>query len=297
MDIRIGMDPEFMVKYKGEYVYPRLGSGNAVLNELPHDHPDRSLLAKIDADEFGHCAEIRPAAARNGKELVLNMISAMEKLPKCFTYHSDNIHTMDKRLFIQLIRALGHKDLSESKNIYGKDILDDCKADIDARVKGLRLVFCGCHMHLSASKTVVVTGTVDGHRCTLEEDKAVDLPVRQLVGLFDKYLFPVLRTDRGFDVGRYRSMGFYEHKFHGGFEYRSLGASAMTPTRIRLIADIMIALTKLFMDKQDDLFFQSFTMNRTPQLDLPADLIAMLDKLALTKRISGDLRKAWVPFD
>jgi hypothetical protein len=291
--VKVGMDPEFMVKYEGEYVYPRLGKANLDWEKLSEgDEVVRSIYS-VAADEFGHCAEIRPTEAETGKELVLNMISAMAELPRCFTYHSDNTHTMPKKTLFKLVRSLGRKDLSESRNIYGTDILDDCPADIKARKDGLRLVFCGCHMHISVTEQVSIRVDDDWIR----EDQTVKVPVPVLVGMFDEYIFPALQSDQGFNVGRYRAPGFYEYKGHGGFEYRSLGASALTPTRILLVADIMIELTKYVLKYQHDLLFRSYTMKDRPLIKLPDDVLEMLDALKATKRHSGDLRALWVPFD
>ena len=122
--IKIGLDPEFMAKYKGSYIYPRLGRSNPAISGLPKATLDTIAmkLARTGADEFGHCVEIRPKEATDGKQLVLNTIDTMATLPEDFCYYGENTHRMDKALFIKLVRTLGRKELSESKNIYGQDI-------------------------------------------------------------------------------------------------------------------------------------------------------------------------------
>jgi len=296
LEIKVGMDPEFMAKCNDMFIYPGLGREQAGL--VGQSDRVRDKIRNVTADEFGHCVEIRPVHAANGKQLVLNVIDAMSSLPKCFTYHAVNTHRMDKKTCIALIRRLGRKDISPSLNIYGKDVLDDCPADIKARQLGQRLLFCGTHMHLSARREIQIRVNDDVHT----DYENVQLPVQTLVKIFDTLIFGCFDDDDEFNVGRYRSRGFYEEKPHGGFEYRSLGSTAMTPIRIKLIADLMIDITQHVLDNIDDIMFNGLTLKHefpmyggTP---LQQEIHANLCRLECTKPLGKDvdLRMEWVPF-
>lgn len=292
VDIKIGLDPEFMMKFKGEYIYPKLGlAGNPKLNSLPKNSPEADALRDVSYDEFGHCVEIRPKEASTAKQVVLNTISAMAKLPDCFNYYSENSHILDKKILIAIMRKIGNKDMSHSINIYGGDILDDCPADIAARKDGKRLLFCGGHMHVSATDTIITR--VDG----VNHSKKVNipLPVQTLVRLFDKYLFTPLVKDNHFDIGRYRQRGFYELKtMHGGFEYRSLGSSMLTPRRVLLVSEIMIELTKFCLNPNtiDVAMFGA----RNITSFVPKHILQLSEELGKTDEVKSNLRKLWVQF-
>ena len=287
--IKVGLDPEFMVKYNGDYTYPILRDPK---NFASRD--DYNALFKIDMDEFGHCAEIRPTEGTTGKEVVLNTIDTMASLPALFKYYSDNTHQMDKKTFIKVLRKIGRKDLSESKNIYDVDILDDCAMDLKVRQAGKRLLFCGCHMHLSAEESF--NHQVKGESVRITRNHK--LPVKALVWLFDNLIFACMEDDKHFNVGRYRRTGFYELKGHGGFEYRSLGASALTPTRIRLISDLMIKITETVIANLDEYVFLTAKPGVSlGNLTFSQEVHDMLIALAKTKSCTSDLRKLWVPFD
>lgn len=296
MKIKVGTDPEFMAKYGKNYIYPILKvDGNECIASTGDSDLGMAVYS-LSADEFGHCVEIRPEEAESGEQLVLNTIKEMAKLPKCFTYHTDNKHLMSKSKFIQIIRTLRRKDLNESLNIYGTDILDDCEADIEARKNGQRLLFCGCHMHISATRSVSIT---EGQTTLLKREN-VELPVQTLVWLFDRIIFPNLSEDPDFFVGRYRSPGFYEHKGHGGFEYRSLGSSTLTPRRMMLVADIMIEITKRALPLIDETLKDlcAYISNSNDVVKtIGKHVQPMTDELCRTKPIDGDdLLKRWVPY-
>jgi hypothetical protein len=284
--VYVGTDPEFMVQGgKGNYLYPLAIEGYSPLRAVGHD-------------EFGHCIEIRPKEATSGEGLVLNTMTKMAELPKghkrdVYAYTADNAHSMDRKTFNKLIRAQGGKSLSESKNIYGLDILSDenCPADMAARKKGQRLLFCGMHMHISCYEERTITVKSDQGKDIKHELKdAITLPAKSLTRLFDHYLFDNLRSDVDFDIGRYRSKGFYERKPHGGFEYRSLGASALTPERLSIIADIMIEIVESF----DQI---NFGLTDPKQETTTKKLEGLVKNLKATKPHKGCLRKLWVPWD
>jgi len=298
LKISVGMDPEFMASYKGKHIYPLIADSKHLVSGKAKRLALSNALGKINYDEFGHCVEIRPTQATTSKQLILNIISTMMDLPGDFKYTTDNSVLMDRTDFNAILRKLDSKDLSKSQNIYGVDILDDTQPELDARANKQRLLYCGCHMHLSATDVVGVPVPDHG---THNVETRVTLPIKTLVRLFDTLLFDPLAKDHDFCVGKYRQKGFYEHKFHGGIEYRSLGASAFTPKRIALIADIMIATTKWIMnsDIQDNLLSRGVD-NAGSSIDIIASLgkevKEMVAELARTKSITGDIRKAWVPF-
>lgn len=291
---KIGSDPELMVKYKGEYIYPKLGRSNEIFESGKEKIPIISLR-HVGYDEFGHCAEIRPNSADTGKQLVLNIIDTMSELPECFKYYTENVHNISHAYFKKLIRASNGKPVPKCLNVYGKDILDECPASIEAINNGQRLLSCGCHMHISC--TMHITDIVDKKEISLT--KNVELPAKYLTRLFDTHIFESLSKarDDGFNVGRYRSIGFYETKSHGGFEYRSLGASTLTPKRILLVANMMLDITKHVMTNINEVLFnESMAKGAYVICDIPKEITEMATELSKTKQESGNIRDLWVKF-
>jgi hypothetical protein len=299
MKIKIGMDPEFMVFYKGQPIYPVLRDANTCIPK-PSKARDRviSALDKVDYDEFGHCCEIRPAEAESGEKLMYNVMTEMAKLPGDFKYHTFNAYWLDKKLVTKMIRLTGRKDVSQSKNIYGNDVLDDCEEDLKAAKAGQKILFCGCHMHVSATKEVVINEVIDGRTEIHRKEESIPLPTEVLTLLFDRLIFSQLDSDKNFKIGRYRSPGFYEEKHHGGFEYRSLGASALTPKRVYLIAEAMIAIVRETMKIHGAAFtalmLQTYT--RDDIVNTMWDRTKhILNELVKTKPITGNIQKIWTP--
>ena len=301
--IKVGLDPELMVTYgpkdAKQYVYPILGTANPAFEGLAKSECMRlsNALRRIGMDDFGHCIELRPEEAASGQDVVFNLMREFRKLPDEFNYYGENTHLMPKAVFIKAVRSAGRKTVSECRNVYGVDVLDDCPADIEARKNGQRLVFCGTHMHVSATKKVTIGTGGDAK----SEHKIVALPMKTLTALFDTFLFSQLAKDSGANIGRYRQPGFYEPKDHGGFEYRSLGASALTPKRICLISDIIIELTKFVLDPEnvDALMFSSLNAPKDAEkiaLNFPKVVDEMAAELKSTRAVSTDLHKLWVNF-
>jgi len=287
LNIRIGLDAEFMgyvaSSTKGPVpVYPNIAGR------------EFASLRAFGCDEFGHCLEARPTEGESAEELVTNTMKAMSKLPDGVMYKAENAHLMDKKPFIQLIKAQGGKELPTCSNIVGQEILDDCKADIEARKDNKRLLFCGMHVHVSATKSIRETFEVDGKTATKDINVPIKLPVKSLVFLFDKYLFSALRNDPDFNIGRYRSPGFYELKKADGshFEYRSLGSTAFTPERVNLIFKIISEIVKNF-DHHN-------LCNTKPKIGIGTTATKNLNKLvkelSLTRPTTKDLKDLWVPW-
>jgi len=294
MEITIGTNPEFMVKYRGNCVYPSLSEENYAMRNNS-DLTDK--LDTIPRGDFGHCAEIRPLPATSGKQLVLNTIDVMSTLPQEFKYHTKNTHMLSKEMMSMLLHIAGSKKIPQAQNIYKKPILKDCPLYLVARKEGLRLLFCGCHMHISTTRTIRIKVGKE----VVEHKENIDLPAESLVWLFDNLLFSCFIREHGFNAGSHRSMGYYERKSHGGFEYRSLGSSAFTPKRLRLIADLMIDITEQFMSRIDKSLAE--LRNAHPETYNPTDFLSkdgksMLKELKKTKPITSPkgILKTWVPF-
>jgi len=282
--IKIGLDAEFMA-YKGKKpVYPESKAGII------------AGISSFGCDEFGHCLEARPKEAETASDLVTNTMKAMERLPERVKYIAENAHIMEKDDFITLIRKAGGKPLPGCKNIYGKEILDDCAAELKVRQEGKRLVFCGMHVHVSAVHQKKVDFEVGNN---VFKTKDVEIPIKMpkkiLVWLFDRCLFKPLSTDKDAHIGRYRSPVFYEHKgtLDNWFEYRSLGSTAFTPERLYLIFEII----KELIDKIDEYTLLALEANGGGFLeDTESKLYKLVKRLIKTKAPRSDLRKLWVPW-
>ena len=284
--VKIGADIEFMAsKISGDYLFPSLVNDGDSIEALYKG------IANVGCDEFGHCVEIRPAPATNREEFVTNMMTAMAELPAGPSYSAPNAIRIDKKDFFKLMRKQGGKSIPECKNIYGTDILNDGKEDLEARKAGKRLLFCGAHIHVSVKKKINLNASTTNP--TINETHYVDetIPVETLVYLLDNILFPCFKNDPDFNIGRYRAPGFYEaQKYHGGFEYRSLGASVFTPQRMAWIFDVVE-----YIVKHHDYLSKLF-LTKKKKVKLPEKLDSLTTSLKHRGPESGDLRRLWVPW-
>jgi len=278
--IKIGMDTEFMA-------YDSTGA-NPIYPLLDKDH----VLMGHGCDEFGHCVEVRPKEADNAEDLLTNIMKEMVRLPAKLTYRPENMHTMDKKTFISLLRARGTaKEIPACKNIYKTDVLDDCEADIKARKEGKRIVFCGMHIHVSAKDVRQHSITIGGKTERQDIETPIELPTQSLVYLFDHYLFNALSSDKDANVGRYRAKGFYEMKAANGshFEYRSLSSTAFTPKRVRIIFEII----KEIMSNTDFYMIQAIRGTGSTS----TTMYSLCESLKKSSPSTQDLRKLWVPWE
>lgn len=304
INVKVGADIEFMAKYHGEYVYPAIQQEGITIvddGEIVVKNKKNNDALHLPSDDAGHCVEIRPEPAKNGEGLVLNIIKSMAELPKTFSYHCENTHIMDKKAAFKIIVAVGGKNIADSHNLYPHNDIDDCELDIEARQNGKRLYFCGCHFHISAYKTVDI---VDEH--DIESAKVdIELPAELLVYLLDRFVFSKLETDDNFNIGRYRERGFYKENFNayngGTLEYRSLGSSAMTPKRVRLIADIIIELVKFVISNRNILMAYGHLPGDAEVYypAVPEKVIQLSNKLGKTKPFSSNvnIRNKWVIYE
>lgn len=279
--ILIGLDAEFMAYHGHHAVYPLL------------DREEFKLYG-VGCDEFGHCIEVRPKESDTAEGLVTNTMKAVSELPsELLVYRHENMHTMDKKTFIKLVRAQGAaKVIPTCQNIYNKDILEDNPADLEARKVGNRIVFCGMHVHVSATDVRRQSVTIKGNREDVEIHTPIKLPVQTLVYLFDKFLFEPLSKDDNFNIGRYRSPGFYDVKSENHFEYRSLGSSAFHPKRLMIIFEIIEELIKN-LD-----YYALWHMRIDPKnpKGYTKEMGELVTALSKTKASSKDLRGLWVPW-
>lgn len=229
MKILIGLDAEFMALKRGRFAFPLIEPGR---------------LSGFGCDEMGHCLEARPEAAHSARGLVFNTMKALSELPTGYKYTPENMITIPKEDYFKLLKIQGGKEVPKCINVYNKDILDDGdagSASVEYDRSLHRVLFCGMHVHVSAYKKVEYEQWDDSKKCSVPQTQKVfiDLPKITLVKLFDEYIFDALKNDPGFVSGRYRQPGFYEDKTHGGFEYRSLGSTALTPKRVAIIFDMV----------------------------------------------------------
>jgi hypothetical protein len=149
------------------------------------------------------------------------------------------------------------------------------------------------HVHVSAISVDFQDIKIGDKTENKRVEMPIALPIHVLVYLFDHHIFNALCVagDDNIDVGRYRSKGFYETKSREGhhFEYRSLGSSAFTPARVKIIFDMV----KEIMDNID--FYAIQVMCNTGKTS--QRLAKLYDQLKDTKQATEDLRKLWVPWE
>jgi len=282
MRVKIGLDVEFMAKYKGQYAYPALKKYEDLKN--------------FGCDEFGHCVEARPNASDKKSQFIYNVMEEMEQLPDKYKYYPINAVQLPKADFFNLLKIVGDKPISTCSNIYGKDILDDNEYEDALRKNGMRGVYCGMHIHMSTWTTQMTRLHKDKNPDGIltEVELPVNMPYRIITALLDNFAFGQLISDNDFNIGRYRSKGFYELKTDNHFEYRSLGVTAFTPQRLSIIFDIV----KHVVEHYDELFlwlYADWDAEKVPiNVKILKDLASALHK---TKPFySSDLKKLWVPW-
>jgi len=272
----IGMDVEFMAYKSKKQVFP----------------VDDIDLRSCGCDEFGHCVEIRPRQADNKKELLFNIMSEMDDLPKKFLYKSENKITMNKKEFFRLLKRMGSKEISQCKNIYGADILDDPPVT----TPDSRYAYCGMHIHVS--KHIDFMDSENNWN-----EIPLNINAEFLTYMFDEYIFDALKMDTCFYVGKYRQPGFYEPKGnYGHFEYRSLGVSAFTPKRVSIIFDMVklitenadMLLTHRFVRAENGLHDAFHTSSTEHKIEVLNELDTLKRKLEKTTEYKGNLKTLWI---
>jgi hypothetical protein len=132
----------------------------------------------------------------------------------------------------RVLRQMGNKEINQSLNLYGTDILelDDSVIEND-KVIGKK-ISTGLHLHFSSLNVTTVTRTeykqrnvgvdeyfVSGAHLEHYSVSRITMPViEHFVRRLDNELLPQFAIDTEL---KFRSPGFYELKDHG-FEYRSL---------------------------------------------------------------------------
>lgn len=254
----VGLEAEYFVRNKdGELVIPSLYG--------------------LETDEYAILGEFRGEPGTTREDVLANFIKEFYKTK----YRVEKLGLimdltgwaeLDTELHAKVLRTMGTKVITESKNVYDTDILEMS----DAIVKRGSIVgynaSTGLHVHFSSSDSsehsreiekptyspvVIPIGIADA-RTTLQLYRLVDkesvvkvtakavanritVPVieyivRQMDELLPNYKFPVKL--------KYRQPGFYEKKYHGGFEYRSLPFYTKTLTDLPGIVDYAFTLLK-----------------------------------------------------
>lgn len=244
LENKVGLEAEFfLTSAKGNLVFP--GSNG------------------FDTDEFIILGEFRSEPGINRSETLSNFFKEYYRIvekakSKNLVVNLDGIWEIDLKKKAEILRKMGTKTVSESKNIYKTDLLE-LSDDIieDGKITG-RYLSTGLHVHFSSqvicekvfpvgrkySYTPMEIPLVfgDGIKTNLELFKRdqehspsaelveaianrITKPViEHFVKEMDKNLlkhFLLLSSDKVSDL-KFRQPGFYEVKSYGRFEYRSL---------------------------------------------------------------------------
>jgi len=223
----------------------------------------------FDTDEYILLAEIRANPGETPEETVANFIKTFTKFEnslheKILSWAASGYYIISPELNAKVLRRMGSKEITQSQNIYGTDLLtlsDDVIED--GKVVG-RKISAGLHVHFSSSETVEdykweslyeyhpvklpitlgdtgVSTTVDLYRraeLAREQQKKLSVKayanritnpvINHIVQEMDILLDQLIFGDHETRKLKYRQPGFYEKKYHGGFEYRSLPANEQT---------------------------------------------------------------------
>lgn len=245
---KVGLEAEFFLT----------GKGGKLL--YPGDHG-------FSTDEFIILGEFRAKPGKTRAETFGNFYSEYAEVltkayKKGFDINLDGVKRIDPTKNAEILRKMGTKAITESKNIYGTDILELTDNIIDdGKIVG-RYISTGLHIHFSSS--VIVDRTypteekylyspvnipitfgegvkssmnlwkrdekLDAKELTLQAtaNRITKPVVEYFVKELDKNIlkdFVALGEDSlgiEFKDLKFRHPGFYEMKPYGGFEYRSL---------------------------------------------------------------------------
>lgn len=238
---KVGLEAEFfLTNKKGELLFPGKNG--------------------FSTDEFIILGEFRAEAGSTRVETVSNFmkewytINEMAK-KKGKVIDINPYKEVDMDFWSTILKTMGTKEISQSKNIYNLDITKDSDAIINrGKIIGHRLSI-GLHIHFSSYVHCQTEYTTeDGYHynqvnlpikfgdvglpettMTLYNRSSKKEPETRYVSAdasritkpvlynfvegLDEELFPKYKPDIRL---KFRQPGFYELKYHGGFEYRSL---------------------------------------------------------------------------
>jgi hypothetical protein len=153
---------------------------------------------------------------------------------------------IDPKFYAQVLREMGNKEISASKNIHNIDLLELTDAVVENGKLLMQRISNGLHIHFSSSETVEKTFktekfvpvslplSITGALTTIDLYKKIGDVEEKVTACANRITVPVLhRIIEDFDKEilpkyvpniplKFRNPGFYEMKYHGGFEYRSM---------------------------------------------------------------------------
>ena len=255
----VGLEAEFFVLKDNELVFPS-------------DYG-------FSTDEFIILGEFRAEPGNNRSETIANFLKAYYDTVEKATKNGVNIslipsYTIDLEFWSKILKRLGMKEISQSKNIYGTDILKMSDAVIsEGKLVGHNLTI-GLHIHFSSSEinerkvlfspmdnyipvylplsigenlntTINLyqkTGTLPSKEEIISSYASrITKPVLEyMIKRLDNELLPIYSD--GVKEFKFRQPGYYELKSHGGFEYRSLPMRAEILDSIFNIVDFSFDL-------------------------------------------------------
>lgn len=238
---QVGLEAEFFVtNKKGEVLYP--------------------MANGFDCDEFIILGEFRAKPGKTRSETIGNFMQSYYEVQEIakkrkVVINLDGIKQISSKKNAEILRKMGSKVISESKNIHGTDILELS----DNVIKGGKIIgrslSTGFHVHFSStvedSRTYSVKDRYYYSEVELpivfnenlgtsiklykrgqefkQDEQVIKVSVSRItkpvlnyfVKEMDKKLLTMFLTDELKSL-KFRNPGFYEMKCHGGFEYRSL---------------------------------------------------------------------------
>lgn len=206
----------------------------------------------LSTDEFPLIAELRTIHSSSYGKVYGDFIEKWRKInaitgQKGYTILYGGVD-VSPELYKKALKTLGHKDITESYNIYGYDINDYSAIRTDELGKITQaIITAGLHIHFSASVSIDTRSeTISKRNGILErtEQKHVEmfylknefLMKEMIKGLDDRFFSMYVEKE-----SKYRQKGFYEPKDYG-FEYRSLPANEQTLADLPFILEISLEM-------------------------------------------------------
>lgn len=237
---KIGLEAEFFVVKDNQLV-------------LPGDYG-------FDTDEYIILGEFRAEPGKTPSESVANFLKSWYETKELAKKKGvevciDPYKTISKKFHADIMRRMGTKEISVCSNLYGTDILEDTDAVIKDGIITDYYLSIGLHIHFSSeevqSKKVTLSeqylydsiklpisltgekdslfnidlykkgGKLDAKEVTVTAScNRITKPViNYIVKEFDEKVLPLYLPDVKL---KFRQPGFYEVKYDGRFEYRSL---------------------------------------------------------------------------
>jgi hypothetical protein len=201
---KIGLEGEFFLQdKKGDFVFP---------GEYG-----------FETDEFPLLGEFRCKPGSSRQEVVGNFFAELDgiygKAIEKNLWIKFNHFSIPIELKREALKKMGVKQIADTKNIYGKSILDySDDVVVDGKVVATT-ISAGLHIHFS--KEVVATQT-DSNGLRFESSSYIltEKDKKSIIRYMDNKVYPLYPAD-SISPLKYRLKGYYEDKSYG-FEYRSL---------------------------------------------------------------------------